>query len=329
MPELSPAQREALGALLNAAPFAGVVRDLGRRFAERGHELYLVGGTVRDALLDRASPDVDLTTDATPDQILAVVRAGRWSDGVWLQGVRYGTVGVRKGDFRLEITTFRSDTYREDSRKPEVTFGRSIDEDLARRDFTVNAMAMKLPDGPFVDPHGGLGDLAAKRLRTPSSPEVSFEDDPLRMLRAARFASQLGAGADPRDAGRHHRAPRAAPDRLPRADPRRAEQAAAGPGAGQGPVAGRQHRPGRRVPARAAGPGLGAGPGPPPQGRAASHHRGGRAGDRLRRRRARPHPAHGRPAPRHRQAPDPQGRRTKGSASTSTRWSGPRWPRSG
>ena len=110
---------------------------------------------------------------------------------MWLQGVRYGTVGVRKGDFRLEITTFRSDTYREDSRKPEVTFGRSISEDLARRDFTVNAMAMKLPDGPFVDPHGGLGDLAAKRLRTPSSPEVSFEDDPLRMLRAARFASQL------------------------------------------------------------------------------------------------------------------------------------------
>ncbi|HEX7149718.1 MAG TPA: CCA tRNA nucleotidyltransferase, partial [Actinomycetota bacterium] len=99
MPELSPAQREALGALLNAAPFAKVVRDLGRRFAERDHELYLVGGTVRDALLDRAPPDVDLTTDATPDQILAVVRAGRWSDGVWLQGVRYGTVGVRKGDF--------------------------------------------------------------------------------------------------------------------------------------------------------------------------------------------------------------------------------------
>src|SRR5215208_2958682 len=191
MPELSPAQRQALGALVNAAPFAKVVRDLGRRFEANGHELYLVGGTVRDALLDRSSPDIDLTTDATPDQILAVVRARRWSDGVWLQGVRYGTVGVRKGDFRLEITTFRSDTYREDSRKPEVTFGRSIDEDLARRDFSVNAMAMKLPDGPFVDPHGGLADLAAKRLRTPSSPEVSFDDDPLRMLRAARFASQL------------------------------------------------------------------------------------------------------------------------------------------
>jgi poly(A) polymerase len=191
MSQLSQAQHEALGALLQEAPFTKVVRDLGRRFAERGHELYLVGGTVRDALLDRTSDDmdIDLTTDATPDQVLAIVR--RWSDGVWLQGVRYGTVGVRKAGFLLEITTFRSDIYREDSRKPEVTFGRSISEDLARRDFTVNAMAMKLPDGPFVDPHGGLGDLAAKRLRTPSSPEVSFEDDPLRMLRAARFAAQL------------------------------------------------------------------------------------------------------------------------------------------
>src|SRR4029453_5560355 len=196
MHQLSPAQREALGALLNAAPFAKVVRDLGRRFAERGHELYLVGGTVRDAPMERTDPgaDIDLTTDATPDQILAVVRSGNWGGGVWLQGVRFGTVGVRKGDFKLDITTFRSDSYREDSRKPEVIFGRSIEEDLARRDFTVNAMAMKLPDGPFVDPHGGLGDLAAKRLRTPSSPEVSFDDDPLRMLRAARFPPQLEPG---------------------------------------------------------------------------------------------------------------------------------------
>jgi poly(A) polymerase len=199
MSELSPAQRAALGALLNAAPFAKVVRDLGRRFAERGHELYLVGGTVRDALLDRIDPgaDIDLTTDATPDQILAVVRSGNRGGGVWLQGVRFGTVGVRKGDFKLDITTFRSDSYREDSRKPEVTFGRSVEEDLARRDFTVNAMAMKLPDGPFIDPHGGLGDLAAKRLRTPSSPEVSFDDDPLRMLRAARFAAQLELAPTP------------------------------------------------------------------------------------------------------------------------------------
>jgi poly(A) polymerase len=189
MGQLSPAQQEALATMLRAAPSAKVARDLGRRFAQRGHQLYLVGGTVRDALLDRSSPDVDLTTDASPDQILAVIRG--WSDGVWLQGVRFGTVGVRKGDLRLEITTFRSDVYREDSRKPEVTFGHSIEEDLARRDFTVNAMAVRLPDGAFVDPHGGLADLAAKRLRTPSSPAVSFDDDPLRMLRAARFAAQL------------------------------------------------------------------------------------------------------------------------------------------
>src|SRR5919204_3008764 len=191
MSQLSPSQREALGALLRAAPFAGIVRDLGQRFTQRGHQLYLVGGTVRDALLDRASPDVDLTTDADPTQILEIVKAGGWDDGVWLQGARYGTVGVRKGDLRLEITTFRSDVYREESRKPEVTFGRSVEDDLARRDFTVNAMAVRLPDGRFIDPYGGLTDLAAGRLRTPSSPAVSFEDDPLRMLRAARFAAQL------------------------------------------------------------------------------------------------------------------------------------------
>src|SRR5918912_273321 len=191
MSTLSPRQQEALGALLGGAPFARVARDLGERFARAGHELYLVGGTVRDALLERPSPDVDLTTDASPEQILAVVRRRGWADGVWLQGLRFGTVGVSKGDFRLEITTFRSDVYREDSRKPQVSFGRTIEEDLARRDFTVNAMAVRLPDGRFVDPHGGLADLAARRLRTPASPAVSFDDDPLRMLRAARFTAQL------------------------------------------------------------------------------------------------------------------------------------------
>jgi poly(A) polymerase len=189
--QLSPEQQRAVEALLRKSPFAAVARDLGKRFAAAGHQLYLVGGTVRDALLERPSPDVDLTTDATPDEILAVVRAGHWHDGVWLQGVRFGTVGVRKGDLRLEITTFRSDVYREDSRKPEVTFGRTIEEDLSRRDFTVNAMAVRLPEGQFVDPFGGLADLAAKRLRTPGDPAVSFEDDPLRMLRAARFVAQL------------------------------------------------------------------------------------------------------------------------------------------
>jgi len=188
---LSPQQQRALETLLRKSPFAGVARDLGRRFAAAGHQLYLVGGTVRDALLERPSPDADFTTDATPDEILAIVRAGNWHDGVWLQGVRFGTVGVRKGDHRLEITTFRSDVYREDSRKPEVTFGKTIEEDLARRDFTVNAMAMRLPEGQFADPFGGLADLAAKCLRTPGDPISSFEDDPLRMLRAARFVAQL------------------------------------------------------------------------------------------------------------------------------------------
>jgi poly(A) polymerase len=120
---------------------------------------------------------------------VALVR--RWADSVWLQGARYGTVGVRKDGLDLEITTFRSDVYREDSRKPEVTFSRSVTDDLARRDFTVNAMAVRLPDGQFVDPYGGLADLANRRLRTPTSPAVSFDDDPLRMLRVARFAAQL------------------------------------------------------------------------------------------------------------------------------------------
>ena len=195
MSELSPAQQQALAALLRHAPFAKVALALGRRFAAAGHELYLVGGTIRDALLERTAPDLDFATDASPDQVLAVVRG--WSDYVWLQGVRYGTVGVRKDDFRLEITTFRADTYRDDSRKPEVTFGRSIEEDLRRRDFTVNAMAVRLPDGGFVDPYGGLADLAARRLRTPSGPAASFEDDPLRMLRAARFAAQLELAPTP------------------------------------------------------------------------------------------------------------------------------------
>src|SRR6266508_4639829 len=191
MTSLSSAQRRALGALLQASPFAKVARELGERFTDAGHQLYLVGGTVRDALLERSSPDVDFTTDADPTRILEIVKAGGWDDGVWLQGARFGTVGVRKGTLRLEITTFRSDVYHEDSRKPEVTFGRSVEEDLARRDFTVNAMAVRLPDGRFIDPFGGLTDLANRRLRTPSSPATSFEDDPLRMLRAARFVAQL------------------------------------------------------------------------------------------------------------------------------------------
>src|SRR6266511_74271 len=148
MTSLSSAQRRALGALLQASPFAKVARELGERFTDAGHQLYLVGGTVRDALLERSSPDVDFTTDADPTRILEIVKAGGWDDGVWLQGARFGTVGVRKGTLRL-------------------------------------------PDGRSIDPSGGLPALANRRLRTPSSPATSFEDDPLRMLRAARFVAQL------------------------------------------------------------------------------------------------------------------------------------------
>ncbi len=191
MSSLSPDQERALAELVKASPAAKAALQLGERFARAGHELYLVGGTVRDALLRRPSPDIDLTTDATPDQILAIVRRGGWADAVRTQGVRFGTVAVAKGDLWLDITTFRADVYRPDSRKPEVRFGRTIEDDLARRDFTVNAMAVRLPDGRFVDPHGGLADLTAGRLRTPAEPIASFDDDPLRMLRAARFAAQL------------------------------------------------------------------------------------------------------------------------------------------
>jgi poly(A) polymerase len=154
---------------------------------------------VRDALLDRDIVDVDITTDARPDANEAVVRP--WADAVWLQAQRFGTVGCEKNGERFEITTFRADVYRPESRKPEVTFSDDVETDLSRRDFTVNAMAIALDDtgagGPhLVDPFGGLADLAARRLRTPLAPEVSFEDDPLRMLRAARFVTTLGFEPD-------------------------------------------------------------------------------------------------------------------------------------
>jgi poly(A) polymerase len=170
-------------------------RELADRLAAHGHGCYLVGGTVRDAFLDRRSPDVDLTTDARPDAIEAVLDG--WADSVWLQGARFGTVGAEKGGLRLEITTFRGDVYRPESRKPEVTFADTIEEDLSRRDFTINAMALALPDPRLVDPHHGAVDLAAGRLRTPAAPEASFADDPLRMLRAARFVAGLGLEPDP------------------------------------------------------------------------------------------------------------------------------------
>ena len=167
-----------------------VLDDLGARFAEAGHDLALVGGPVRDALLGRPVTDLDLTTDARPDRTVRLLRA--WGDAHWEIGREFGTIGARKGDVVVEVTTYRSDTYDPTSRKPEVRFGDTLEGDLSRRDFTVNAMAVRLPGLAFVDPHGGLQDLAAGLLRTPGAPEVSFGDDPLRMMRAARFAAQLG-----------------------------------------------------------------------------------------------------------------------------------------
>jgi poly(A) polymerase len=165
---------------------------LATRFSDAGHELAIVGGPVRDIMLGRAAVinDLDLTTDARPEQIERLV--GDWADHVWDVGMRFGTVGARKGDQHLEITTYRSEAYDPESRKPEVTFGDTLAGDLARRDFTVNAMAVRLPTLEFVDLHEGMADLSAGVLRTPIAPEESFGDDPLRMLRAARFVSQLG-----------------------------------------------------------------------------------------------------------------------------------------
>jgi poly(A) polymerase len=176
-----------------------VLSELGALFADAGHELYLVGGSVRDAVLERDLTDLDFTTDARPDAIQRIVR--RWGDGMWDTGIAFGTIGVAKGEYRLEITTFRADSYDQVSRNPTVEFGDRLTDDLIRRDFKVNAMAVRVtPEGvgEFHDPQDGLVDAAARRLDTPSPPEVSFGDDPLRMLRAARFVSQLKFEVAPR-----------------------------------------------------------------------------------------------------------------------------------
>jgi poly(A) polymerase len=189
---LSQAQRSAVRQLLRIAPIAD---ELGARFAHAGHELALVGGSVRDALLDRLGHDLDFTTSALPDTTRELVDG--WADAVWDVGRAFGTIGARKGEFQIEITTYRADAYDRTSRKPQVTFGNSITEDLVRRDFTVNAMAVTLPSREFVDPSGGLRDLGRQIIRTPGTPEDSFSDDPLRMMRAARFTSQLGFDVAP------------------------------------------------------------------------------------------------------------------------------------
>ncbi|NHC16100.1 CCA tRNA nucleotidyltransferase [Motilibacter sp. E257] len=185
-------QRQAVAGLLRAAP---VTEELGRRFADAGHELALVGGSVRDALLGRLGHDLDFTTDARPEQVLRIVKP--WADATWDVGIAFGTVGARKDGWDCEITTYRAEKYDRESRKPEVAYGDSLEDDLVRRDFTVNAMAVALPGARFVDPFGGMQDLERRVLRTPGRAEDSFDDDPLRMLRAARFASQLGFGVDP------------------------------------------------------------------------------------------------------------------------------------
>lgn len=166
-----------------------VSTELGERFAAKGFDLALVGGSVRDAMLGRLGNDLDFTTNAVPDDILSILRG--WADAIWEVGIRFGTVGAVKDGYQLEITTYRAESYDEDSRKPSVKFGDTLADDLVRRDFTINAMAITLPAIEFVDLHGGVTDLAAGVIRTPGTPEQSFGDDPLRMMRAARFASQL------------------------------------------------------------------------------------------------------------------------------------------
>ena len=179
-------------------PLVEETREVSERFAAAGHRLYLVGGVVRDAILDRLGDehDLDLTTDARPDQTEAVLRG--WAESVWTQGKRFGTIGASRGNRTYEITTHRGEAYVPESRKPDVVFADEIEVDLSRRDFTVNAMALRLPDFELIDPFSGVADLGAHRLRTPLSPSESFGDDPLRMLRAARFIAgyQLLPDAD-------------------------------------------------------------------------------------------------------------------------------------
>ena len=189
---MAQVQRSVAEELDRLAP---VIDELGRRFADAGHELALVGGPVRDAMLGRHHNDLDFATSARPDQTEELL--GGWADAVWDLGRAFGTIGCRRGEWQVEVTTYRSEAYDPDSRKPAVDFGDTLAGDLGRRDFTVNAMAVRVPDRDFEDPYGGVVDLAHRVLRTPGKPEDSFSDDPLRMMRAARFAAQLGFTVDP------------------------------------------------------------------------------------------------------------------------------------
>ena len=185
---LGAAGELAIRSLIAKAPLAS---SLAEAFKAKGFQLALVGGPVRDALLGRLGNDLDFTTDAHPHETKKILKS--WADNVWDTGIVFGTVAAKRGDTTVEVTTYRTEKYEEDSRKPDVEFGETIEGDLSRRDFTVNAMALELTtkEPKFIDPFGGIDDLAKKILRTPASAQQSFTDDPLRMMRAARFASQL------------------------------------------------------------------------------------------------------------------------------------------
>lgn len=195
MSKSEPAPELLAQAVRHLQPVTPLLVEVGQLFADAGHEVALVGGPVRDAFLGRTSPDLDFTCSAPPEEIESTL-AG-WADTTWDVGREFGTIGARRGEHTLEITTYRADAYEEDSRKPIVAFGDNLTEDLVRRDFTMNAMALRLPQLEFVDPHGGLDDLAHELLVTPHAPEISFSDDPLRMMRAARFVSQLDVRVAP------------------------------------------------------------------------------------------------------------------------------------
>ena len=191
---LGAAGELAIRSLIERAPLAS---SLAEEFKREGFRLALVGGPVRDAILGRLGNDLDFTTDAHPHQTKKILKA--WADNTWDTGILFGTIAGKRGDTTVEVTTYRTEKYEEDSRKPDVEFGETIEGDLSRRDFTVNAMALELTTTTpeFIDPFGGIADLQKKILRTPTSAEQSFSDDPLRMMRAARFASQLGFEISP------------------------------------------------------------------------------------------------------------------------------------
>ena len=191
---VNAATQLAIDTLIERAPES---TKLAAAFKAAGFKLALVGGPVRDAILGRLGNDLDFTTDAKPAESKKILEV--WADSVWEIGAEFGTIAARKGEIEVEVTTYRSESYDLNSRKPDVQFGESIEGDLKRRDFTINAMALELTTTPptFLDLFGGITDLQSKLIKTPGTAEDSFSDDPLRMMRAARFMSQLNFNVDP------------------------------------------------------------------------------------------------------------------------------------